>query len=220
MMDNLGFFFGLVYLLSLYGINNGIIKGLGLQYIASIYSVFCLYLVSLPLSFILGFHPDWVIKQPKIAESLLGLPGLYLGFSLGVMLLNLLYIYKLCRIDWKDNSQKLLMELNAVTNMPKLHRSVSLHKEPIVVTTPARNSEDFTPLLTRMSLPADVKPVIQSLKIPDDMKSMYSNTSLFQSLNSHTIMLSEHSASELSKEQRRMLKAELERRDAEYDKLI
>ena len=94
-------------------------KGLGLQYKASIYSIICIYTISLPATYILGFHPELVIKHPR-AKELLGLPGIYLGYSLGMLVLNIIYICMFCTLDWKAHSQQVLMELNAVGNMPKL----------------------------------------------------------------------------------------------------
>lgn len=48
-------FFGLVIMLATYNMLNGVIKGLGLQSKAVILSMACLYFISLPLCYVLGF---------------------------------------------------------------------------------------------------------------------------------------------------------------------
>jgi Na+-driven multidrug efflux pump len=102
-MENLPIYFAMIYLLSFYGICNGIIKGLGMQYKASIYTVLCLYVICLPLSFVLGFHPEFIVKSPN-SKLLQGLPGIFLGFSIGMLVLDTIYIYLLCSLDWKSHS--------------------------------------------------------------------------------------------------------------------
>lgn len=66
----------------------------------------------------IGFHPTLIIKKPY-ADFLLGLPGIYLGFSIGILVLNILYLYMFITLDWKAQAQKILIELNTVASLPK-----------------------------------------------------------------------------------------------------
>lgn len=108
----LPYFSAFVFLLSYYSVLNGVIKGLGLQSKAVVLTIICLYLISLPFAYVFGFMPElipvsWDLKGFK------GLAGLFTGFSVGLVVLNIGYVYLIWSLDWKNNSHQLLHEMNA-----------------------------------------------------------------------------------------------------------
>lgn len=102
-VHKLPLFFLLIFLLSSFIILNGTIKALGLQSKAVVASIICLYCVSLPLSYVIGFKPELLWKSETFAH-LKGINGLFVGFCIGLAVLNLVYFYLVCALDWRENS--------------------------------------------------------------------------------------------------------------------
>lgn len=96
-------FLAMVTLISLYCMLNGVIKGLGLQSKAVLLSLICIYAISLPASFVLGFKPEYLAVDEDL-KKLKGLTGLFIGFSSGFVVLNLAYLYIIFSLDWRTNS--------------------------------------------------------------------------------------------------------------------
>jgi Na+-driven multidrug efflux pump len=100
MQSYLPFWALLVVSLSMYGIMNGAIKGLGLQNKAAFWTIFCFYLICLPLAFFFGFMLDSFTNHPY-AKDLKGIKGLYVGFTIGLIITNIIYIKIIFFIDWR-----------------------------------------------------------------------------------------------------------------------
>jgi MATE family multidrug resistance protein len=62
---------------TIHGIQSGIIRGLGLQGYGSAYTLFCYYIVGMPLALLLAF------------KLKLGLKGLWLGYTISTVVLDL-----------------------------------------------------------------------------------------------------------------------------------
>ena len=70
------------------------IKGVGKQGVASIASIFCMFIVGLPLSWLFGIKLGF------------GLPGLWVGYGLCSLSLAILYTWILRRLNWSEAAYK------------------------------------------------------------------------------------------------------------------
>jgi len=84
-----------VFFDTIHGVQTGIIRGLGLQVIGSIYTLIVQYLIGLPLVLTFAFAMD------------MGVVGLWLGFSLACIILDAGYLV-ICECpDWHQISIKM-----------------------------------------------------------------------------------------------------------------
>ena len=73
---------------TIHGVQSGIIRGLGLQAYGSIYTLICYYIIGMPLALWLAFS-----KQ-------MGVYGLWLGFSIACIILDLGFLVIIEYPDW------------------------------------------------------------------------------------------------------------------------
>ena len=58
---------------SIHGVNSGIVRALGKQFIASVVTIICIYALGLPLALVLGFKME------------MGVRGFWLGFTVAII---------------------------------------------------------------------------------------------------------------------------------------
>ena len=80
---------------TIHGVQSGIIRGLGLQLWGSIYTLICYYLIGLPTALTLAFKRD------------LGVYGLWLGFSIACIILDVGFAFIIECPDWYKISRNM-----------------------------------------------------------------------------------------------------------------
>jgi len=162
------------------------IKGLGKQNSAALWTFISFYCVSLPLAYFLGFKAHTVARATAF-QKIEGLPGMYLGFIAGLLVVNLAYLVIIYFLDWRVHSKKMLRDLQ-LTRLP-------VRPNPTFTSAnPQHCQQEYQPLLDRPSLLNDNL----SLLSEEKSKSLKSSSNQFYSLNAHTLMLSEMSARDLN----------------------
>ena len=76
-MDVLGIIILYVFFDTIHGVQSGIIRGLGRQVYGAIWTLVCYYIIGLPLALTLAFKHE------------LGVKGLWLGFSVACIILDI-----------------------------------------------------------------------------------------------------------------------------------
>ena len=84
-----------VYLIldAVHGVNSGIVRALGKQFIASVATILCYYLVGMTLALVLGFKFE------------MGLVGFWLGFMIAMFLLDVVVTVIIITADWEIGSK-------------------------------------------------------------------------------------------------------------------
>ena len=80
---------------TIHGVQSGIIRGLGLQVYGSVYTLVCYYLIGIPLALHLAFSKE------------LGVYGLWLGFSIACIILDLGFLFIIECPDWNRIAQEM-----------------------------------------------------------------------------------------------------------------
>lgn len=79
---------------TIHGVQSGIIRGLGRQGLGSIYTLFCYYILGMPLALVLCFKAE------------MGIAGLWLGFSIACIILDIGFALIISCPDWHEISRK------------------------------------------------------------------------------------------------------------------
>lgn len=74
---------------TVHGVNTGIVRGLGKQFIASVATFSCYYLLGMPLALVLGFKKD------------MGLTGFWLSFVFALVLQDTIVTGIIVTADWE-----------------------------------------------------------------------------------------------------------------------
>jgi MATE family multidrug resistance protein len=81
---------------TIHGVQSGIIRGLGRQSYGSVYTLFCYYGIGMPLALLLAFKAD------------MGLAGLWLGFSIACIILDVGFAMIISCPNWEKISRKMI----------------------------------------------------------------------------------------------------------------
>lgn len=73
---------------TIHGVQSGIIRGLGLQAYGFLYTLFCYYIIGMPLALVLAFTAG------------MGIVGLWLGFSIACIILDIGFAIIIMCPDW------------------------------------------------------------------------------------------------------------------------
>ena len=84
-----------VFFDTIHGVQSGIIRGLGLQVIGSIYTLICYWVIGLPLALYFAFGLDK------------GVYGLWLGFSIACIILDLGFLMIIECPNWTKLANKI-----------------------------------------------------------------------------------------------------------------
>lgn len=79
---------------TIHGVQSGIIRGLGRQVYGSVYTLFCYYILGMPLALVLCFKAD------------MGIAGLWLGFSIACIILDVGFAFIISCPDWHEIARK------------------------------------------------------------------------------------------------------------------
>ena len=85
---------------TIHGVQSGIIRGLGLQIYGSVFTLVCYYIIGLPFSLYLAFP----LKQ--------GIQGLWLGFSISCIILDIGFAIIIACPDWNGIALKMTSIIN------------------------------------------------------------------------------------------------------------
>ena len=85
---------------TIHGVQSGIIRGLGLQAYGSIYTLICYYIIGMPLALWLAFS-----KQ-------MGVYGLWLGFSIATIILDLGFLVIIEYPDWNRIASEMQQKID------------------------------------------------------------------------------------------------------------
>jgi len=98
--------FSFVILQSSSGMLNGVIRGLGMQNMAALYTFIGYFLVGLPLSYFFAFKAQSFLNldQRPLLRTIRGLDGMYLGMNIAALLLNYCYLRIIYTLDWRPHS--------------------------------------------------------------------------------------------------------------------
>jgi multidrug resistance protein, MATE family len=80
---------------TIHGVQSGIIRGLGRQSYGSIYTLVCYYIIGMPLALVLAFN------------ARMGIQGLWLGFSIACIILDLGFVMIISCPDWGKIAAKM-----------------------------------------------------------------------------------------------------------------
>ena len=190
------------------GTLTGVIKGLGLQSMAALWTFVGYYLVGLPLSYLLAFKSVELadLTGLRFLSSLQGLTGLYVGFITACSVINLVFATKLFQLDWKTHPTYMsYIARHTKPSMPSFSHSYEGISQQEIVCSPS----EHLPQIEARPLPIDCnEPILEE------------SSDCFNSLDRNTFMQSEMSIQEYTREQRMLLEKQLEERDDEYASLI
>jgi len=79
---------------TIHGVQSGIIRGLGRQFYGSMYTLFCYYILGMPLALVLCF------------TAKMGIQGLWLGFSIACIVLDIGFAFIIIVPNWQEISDK------------------------------------------------------------------------------------------------------------------
>ena len=80
---------------TIHGVQSGIIRGLGRQSYGSVYTLICYYVLGMPLALILCF------------TNKMGIAGLWLGFSIACVILDIGFAMIISCPNWAEISKKI-----------------------------------------------------------------------------------------------------------------
>lgn len=166
---------------------NGVIKGLGLQSMAALWTFIGYYLIGLPLAYLLAFRSVDLMDLTGLHffGSVQGLTGLYLGFIIATTVINLLYGLKLFQLNWKTHPTYMSYIARHNKSIPSFSESYhGLSQQEILFS----RSEQI-PAIEGRPLPVDCnEPIIEE------------SSEGYNSLDKHTFMQSEMSIQEYTRE--------------------
>lgn len=84
---------------TIHGVQSGIIRGLGRQSYGSIYTMFCYYILGLPLAAIFAFKLD------------MGITGLWLGMTIGCIVLDVGFYAIIQCPDWHKIAEEMAAKI-------------------------------------------------------------------------------------------------------------
>lgn len=93
-------YFAFVLLNASYGFFIGIVKGLGKQSKGAFWTFICFYCISLPLAYFLGFKAQFYFEH-RVFKKISGYTGLYIGFLIGLVCINIALICIIYCLDWR-----------------------------------------------------------------------------------------------------------------------
>mmetsp|Transcript_40700 Transcript_40700/g.62113 ORF Transcript_40700/g.62113 Transcript_40700/m.62113 type:complete len:483 (+) Transcript_40700:431-1879(+) len=112
---------------TIHGVQSGIIRGLGRQAYGSIYTLFCYYILGMPLALILAFKAE------------MGIAGLWLGFSIACIILDIGFAMIISCPNWTAIANKMRRAIEEghqhQTPEASSYRKNYLHKSPIYSTS-------------------------------------------------------------------------------------
>lgn len=73
---------------TIHGVQSGIIRGLGLQAYGFLYTLFCYYIIGMPLALVLAF------------TAKMGIVGLWIGYSIACIILDIGFAFIIACPDW------------------------------------------------------------------------------------------------------------------------
>lgn len=73
---------------TIHGVQSGIIRGLGLQAYGFLYTLFCYYIIGMPLALVLAF------------TAKMGIVGLWLGYSIACIILDIGFAFIIMCPNW------------------------------------------------------------------------------------------------------------------------
>ena len=79
---------------TIHGVQSGIIRGMGRQGYGSVYTLFCYYVLGMPLALCLAFKAE------------MGIAGLWLGFSIACIILDIGFCAIISCPNWQTISNK------------------------------------------------------------------------------------------------------------------
>lgn len=74
---------------TIHGVQSGIIRGLGLQAYGFMYTLFCYYIIGMPLALVLAF------------TAKMGIVGLWLGYSIACIILDIGFAFIIICPNWQ-----------------------------------------------------------------------------------------------------------------------
>ena len=86
---------------TIHGVQSGIIRGLGRQAYGSIYTLICYYVIGMPLALVLAFNAE------------LGITGLWLGFSIACVILDVGFCMIISCPDWSKIATQMRTNIEA-----------------------------------------------------------------------------------------------------------
>lgn len=91
-----------IVLESSYTLLIGIMKGLGKLNMSVLWTIVSYYMLGLPLAFFFAFYAKSVLQwqNSKILSEIHGLSGLYFGFNLAILILNMLIANEMFSHKW------------------------------------------------------------------------------------------------------------------------
>ena len=94
---------------SSYAILIGIFKGLGIHQSAAFFTFFLNFGVSIPLAIFMEDKAFKYLKldQYKYLNWIHDVAGLNFGYSIGLLILNIILLRILCTLNWKDTSKEI-----------------------------------------------------------------------------------------------------------------
>ena len=103
------FVFIFMLLQSSIGLLTGVIKGLGQQHMAALWTFIGYFLIGLPLASFFAFRAqsffDWQ-KNPYLSQ-IHNLPGLYVGFIVACLILNASFFHLITSVDWNAHAKRI-----------------------------------------------------------------------------------------------------------------
>lgn len=78
----------------MHGVNTGIVRALGKQFIASVATLCCYYVLGMPLALLLGFKYEW------------GVYGFWFAFTCALALQDIIITLIIVCADWDEAGKK------------------------------------------------------------------------------------------------------------------
>ena len=112
---------------TIHGVQSGIIRGLGLQAWGFMYTLFCYYIIGMPLALVLAFTAE------------MGIVGLWLGYSIACIILDIGFALIITCPDWSAIGDKMRQRLEEGREVPSTPM-LSVKKALSESNTPKRQS--------------------------------------------------------------------------------
>lgn len=91
---------------TIHGVQSGIIRGLGLQAWGFMYTLFCYYIIGMPLALVLAF------------TARMGIVGLWLGYSIACVILDIGFAFIITCPDWTRIGEQMRIRLEEGREVP------------------------------------------------------------------------------------------------------
>jgi len=108
---------------TIHGVQSGIIRGLGLQAYGFLYTLFCYYIIGMPLALVLAF------------TAKMGIVGLWLGYSIACIILDIGFAFIIMCPNWSNIGTQMRKRLedgreSISTPMASVRRALSKSNTP------------------------------------------------------------------------------------------